>query len=309
MNSVLATIAPVFVLIVIGYVFKRTGFPGDGLWSPAERLSYYILLPALILHSLAGADLAGLQMERLVITGFSVVGAMTLLCLALWPALRIDGLAFTSLLQGAVRLNAYLGFAIAAAFFGPEGVTVTAVFIAFMMPTVNIISIAVLAKYGSGGKPGWWRIPVRIVTNPLILACAAGVAANMLDLPRPDWIMGVLDILAKAALPLALLCVGAGLDLSLGKTRPGIILLTCALKLVVMPAVAWGISDLTGLNGLAFMIVMMMAATPSSPATYVLARQLGGDAVLMAGIVTAETALSAITLSLVLAWLTGATVF
>lgn len=309
MTAVLATIAPVFVLIVVGYVFKRTGFPGDGLWGPAERLSYYVLLPALILHSLAGADLAGLQMERLVITGLSFAGAMTLLCLILRPILRIDGPAFTSMIQGTIRLNAYLGFAIAAAFFGPEGVTVTAVFISVMMPTVNVVSIAALAKYGSGGKAGWWRVPVQIATNPLILACAAGAAVNVLGLPRPDWVMGVLDILAKAALPLALLCVGAGLDLSLGKTRPGIILLTCALKLVVMPAVAWGIADLTGLTGLAFIVTMMMAATPSSPATYVMARQLGGDAVLMAGIVTTETALSAITLSLVLAWLTGAAVF
>ncbi len=306
MLGVVAAIAPVFVLIVAGWGFKRTRFPGNEFWAPAERLSYYVLLPALVIHSLATADLAGLQIERLAATGLSLIAVMTALCLILRLVIDIDGPGYTSLMQGAVRLNAYLGFAIAAAFFGPAGVTVTAVFIAFMMPTVNVISIGVLAVFGSGGKPGWWRIPVQIVTNPLIIACALGAAINMLGLPQPAWAMGVLAILGKAALPLALLCVGAGLDLAPGKTRHGIILIACVLKLAVMPAVAWALGDLFGLTGLGLAVTMMMAATPASPATYVLARQLGGDAELMAGIITAETALSVVSLSIVLAWVGGA---
>jgi malonate transporter and related proteins len=303
MIGVIPAIAPIFILIVIGHIFKRTGFPGDGLWWPAERLTYYVLLPALIVHTLAGADLDGIQIGRIGATVLALAGAMTAICLILRPVMSVDGPAFSSIIQGTVRLNSYVGFAVAAAFFGPAGLTVTAVFVAFMMPTVNVIAIAALARYGAGGKPGWWRVPVQIATNPLIVACLVGIVINLAGLPQPGWILGVLVILGKAALPVALLCVGAGLDLSLGKSRRGAIFTTCTLKLVVMPFVAWGVLQATGLTGLGFAITMMMAATPASPGAYVMARQLGGDAPLMAGIVTAETALSAITLSAVLAWL------
>ncbi len=309
MIQVVSNIAPIFLIIVIGYGFKRTGFPGDGFWAPAERLSYFVLLPALIIHSLASADLGGLQIWPLASTILLLSAGMTLLAVVLKPILRIDGPGFTSVLQGSVRLNAYIGFAIAATFFGPVGLTITAVFIAIMMPTVNVISIAALAVYGSGNGKSWLRIPVQIITNPLILACAAGAALNVLDAPRPDWVMGMLDILGKSALPLALLCVGAGLDLSIGRARTGAMVTTCALKLLVMPALAWAIVGATGLTGLAASVTLMMAATPSSPATYVMARQLGGDAELMASIVTLENAFAAITLSAVLAWRTGVTLF
>lgn len=305
MIAVVSAIAPIFILIVIGYVFKRSGFPGDGLWSPAERLAYFVLLPALLVHTLAGADIDGIQIDRIIYTVLALVGVMTAACLLLRPFLRIDGPGFTSVLQGTVRLNAYIGFAVASAFFGPAGLTVAAVFVAFAMPTVNVIAIAAMARYGAGGKPGWWRIPYQIATNPLIIACVAGILINLFELPQPAWLLGALDILGKAALPIALLCVGAGLDLSLGKTHFGAIAATCLLKLVAMPVVAWGVLQFTGLTGLGFSITMMMAATPASPGAYVLARQLGGDAPLMAGIVTVETALSAVTLSAVLMWLSG----
>ena len=197
-------------------------------------------------------------------------------------------------------LNAYLGFAVSAAFFGAPGLTIAAVMVAIMMPTVNLISIAALAIWKSTGRPGWQRVAVQIATNPLILACALGAALNGAGQPLPGWAMGVLGILAGAALPLALLCVGAGLDFTSSRARPGAIAAACVLKLAVAPALAWTIAQATGLAGAALAVTVLMAATPASPSSYVLARQLGGDAGLMAGIITAQTALSMVTMSAVL---------
>lgn len=303
MLSILATIAPIFLLIVFGYGFKRTGFPGNGLWQPAERLAYYVLLPALLIYNLSRADLSGLPVGRIAATLISLALVMTVLVVAIKPLLRIDPAAFTSVVQGVVRLNAYMGFAVAAAFFGAPGLTIAAVMVAIMMPTVNLISIAALAVWKSTGRPSWKRVAMQIATNPLILACAFGALLNIFNLPPPDWIMGVLKILSGAALPLALLCIGAGLDLEVGRARGGVIALTCGLKLVVMPAAAYLIAESFGLTGLAFTVIVMFTGTAGSPAAYILARQLGGDAPLMAGILTAETALTALTLPLILALL------
>ena len=216
------------------------------------------------------------------------------------PFLRADGPAFTSIFQGAIRLNAYIGFAFAFTFYGTPGLTIAAVFVALMMPIVNTICVAVLVAYGSGGRASWSGVAIGVATNPLILACLAGAALNLVAGAVPGWVTGVLGILAQAALPLALLCVGAGLDFSSLNTRRWIILATSAYKLAVLPVLAWGIVELTGLTGVSFAVVMLFAATPASPSTYVMARQLGGDAGLMAGIVTAQTALSVFSISVVL---------
>ncbi len=305
MIGVVQTIAPIFLLIVAGWGFRRGGFPGDGFWAPAERLCYFVLLPALIVHTLARADLAGIRIGALTATLGSMTLAMTVLALLCKPLFRVDGPAFTSVLQGTIRLNAYLGFALSFALFGTPGLTIAAVLVAFMMPTANIICIAALAVFGAGGRPSWARIPARIATNPLILACLLGTALNARGQPVPGWMMGVLGILAGAALPLALLCVGAGLDLTPGRSRTSAVAVTCVLKLAVAPALAWAIAQAMGLSGAALAVAVLMAATPASPASYVLARQLGGDAGLMAGIITAETALSMLTLSVILVGLGG----
>lgn len=303
MLSAAGAVAPIFLLIILGFGFRRTGFPGDAMWAPAERLAYYVLLPALVVHNLAGAELAGLQLAPMAAAIVAIPLALTALWMVLRPLTGMDGAAFTSALQGTIRFNSYLAFAVAAAMFGPPGVTVCAVFVAFTMPMVNVICITALAAYGDSERPDWTAVPRQVATNPLILACALGAALNAGGVVPPDWAMDTLGILAKAALPLALLCVGAGLDLSVGRRRSGVMALTCVLKLAVMPAAAWAIAHGLGITGLTFSVVIMFAAMPASPAAYVLARQLGGDAPLMAGILTVQTAMAAVTLPVVLAWL------
>ena len=300
MLSIVGNIAPIFLLIVIGFVFKLTGFPGDGLWGPAERLAYYVLLPVLVVRNLAAAELPDLQLGRLAAAIVAMAVTIAIITIVLRPLVRMDGPAFTSVLQGTVRLNSYLAFAVSAAFFGEPGVTVTAIFISIMMPTCNIICITALAVWANTEPPPWTRVVRQVVTNPLILACALGAAINGTGLLPPAWAMATLDILSKAALPVALLCVGAGLDLSVGRTAKGALAFACVLKLAAMPVAAFFIADAVGLSGVTYAVVVIFAAMPASPASYVLARQLGGDAPLMAGILTVQTAAAAITLPVVL---------
>jgi hypothetical protein len=303
MFAIAETIAPIFLMIVIGFAFRRFGFPGDGFWLPAERLAYYVLLPALIVRNLATADLAGIQVGRMALMIVCTAAAMTALVLLLRPLFRQDGPAYTSVLQGAIRLNSYIGFGVAEAFYGQPGVVLSALFVAVMMPTVNVVSIVVLAAYARTGPASWRRVPLEVARNPIILACALGGLLNATGLPLPGWSVAMLGIVGKAALPIALMCVGAGLVHAAGTVRVGSLGHACALKLVAMPAIGYFIAGWVGLGGLTFTVAVMFAAMPASPASYILARQLGGDAPLMAAILTAQTALAAVTLPLILLWL------
>lgn len=302
MLAIAGTVAPIFLLILLGYAFRRFGFPGDAFWAPAEKLAYYVLLPVLIVRNLAVADLSVFPVGTIALIIVAMAVAMTALAMLLRPLLRIDGPAFTSVLQGTIRLNAYIGFAIGEALFGAPGVVLSALFVAVMMPTVNVISIGALAAYAHSGKPDYSRVPLQIAQNPIILACAAGWLLNALAVPVPAVLMSLMSIIAGSALPLALLCVGAGLVVSIGRARTVALGAATALKLAVMPALAFGLATAAGLTGLPFAIVIMFAALPASPAAYVLARQLGGDAPLMAAVITVEILLAAVTLPAILAW-------
>lgn len=303
MFTIVQSIAPIFLIIVVGYLFKRSGFPGDGFWQPAERLAYYVLLPVLIVRNLADANLAGIQVGAYVAVVVGIAAATTALTLALRPMLRVDGAAYTSVLQGAIRLNSYIGFGVAQALWGAHGVVLVALFIAIMMPIVNVISIGAFAAWAHDGEPRWGRVPREIVRNPIIIACAIGIAINAMHVGLPHWVDGLLAIFARTALPIALLCVGAGLVLGTMRLQAGTLAVACVLKLVAMPALALGAAHLAGLTGLSFVVAVMFAAMPSSPASYVLARQLGGDAPLMAGILTTQTAFAALTIPVIIAWL------
>lgn len=302
MLSIALTVAPIFALILMGYFFRRSGFPGDGFWSPAERLAYYVLLPVLIVRGLARADLAAYSIPSIALTIVGVALVMSALTLLLRPVLRFEGPVFTSFLQGTIRINSYMALAVADAVFGNQGVVLGALFIAVMMPTVNVISIAALAAFNGAGSADWSRVPREIARNPIILACLLGWIVNIAAVPLPAPLLALMDILAKAALPVALLAVGAGLVLALGRARLAALGLACLLKLGVMPAAAWALATQMGLSGPAFAVVILFAASPASPASYVLARQMGGDAPLMAAILTGQIAFSALTLPAILFW-------
>jgi hypothetical protein len=300
MLSIASTIAPIFLLIVLGYGFKRAGFPGDGFWRPAEKLAYYVLLPALIVRGLASTDLALFPMTAIASIIIGIAVSMTLIGLALRPLLGIDGPGFTSVLQGTIRINSYLAFAVAEALFGNEGVVLCAIFVAFMMPAVNVISIGALAAFTGDGKPDWWKVPAQIARNPIILACVAGWIINTLAIPMPVWTLDLLSILARAALPVALLCVGAGLILAFNRNDAIGLMLACGLKLLIMPLMAWGLVQAFGLTGVVVSVILLFASAPAAPAAYVLASLLGGNAPLMAAILTFQTAFSAITIPIIL---------
>ena len=150
MLVVVTTIAPIFLIIVAGFCLRRTKlFPADA-WPPVERITYYVLFPSLLFGSLATANIDDLPIGPLAIGVVGTPALMALLLLIFRPTMKLDGPGFTSLTQGSIRFNTYIGIPLVIAFYGPETIALGAVFIAFMVPFINVVSVWVLAKYGSG---------------------------------------------------------------------------------------------------------------------------------------------------------------
>ncbi len=305
MGPVVAALAPVFLLIVVGFGLRRSLMRLDTQWHGLERLTYYVLFPALLVQSLVKADLSKVPVAGVGGALFIAALLMSLLCLALRPLLArsgVDGPAFTSVFQGATRWQTYVALSVSRSLFGPSGLAVASVAMIAIIPMVNVFSVAVLAHYASPTRRSAGEIVATIVRNPLIWACLVGLALNVLHVPLPKLWHDAADALGQASLPIGLLVTGAGLHFE-GLQRAGAAAaLGVALKLVLMPVLAIGLAGWFGVTGPNLVVVAICASVPTSPSAYVLAKQMSGDAPLLAQIISLQTVLAAVTMPLAIAW-------
>ena len=181
MALVVAALLPVFLLIVLGFLLKRSLLRLETQWHGLERLTYYVLFPVLLVQTLVKADLATVPVAG--VGGALLLSAllMSLLCLGLRPLLArcaVDGPAFTSIFQGATRWQTYVALSVCGNLYGDTGLALASVAMVAIIPLVNVFSVAVLAHYASSERQSVRAIAMTVVRNPLIWACAIGLVAQ-----------------------------------------------------------------------------------------------------------------------------------
>ena len=300
--ELLLALWPLFALIVAGYYLRRWAFPSEAFWPGAERLNYFMLFPALLFSSLAKAPLNNPALPRLALAVMLALGIAWLALLVVrrlrgWPAGR-----FGAFSQGILRFNTYLGLAAVGSLFGQPGLTLAALMLALMVPTVNVLSVwSLTAERGVSAR----SLLLPILKNPLILACLGGVLVNLSGLGLPGGSDRLLSLLAAASLPLGLLCVGAALKPEQLSGEIPALLGNSLLRLLAMPMLAWAVAYGLQLPSVESTVLVLFFALPTAPTAYVLTRQLGGDSHLMAGIITLQTLLAAASLPLLLLLVVG----
>lgn len=307
MTDIVTMLLPVFCLILTGCVLHRLHLINETQWSGFERVTYLVLFPAVIIDTLARADLSTVPFARMASALVGAILVMSALLLVARPMLqrflRMDGPAFTSVFQGVTRWNTFVALALCGSLFGKEGTTLSAVAIAAMIPLLNVLAISVLSRYATAKRLTLFGFIKTLVTNPFIWSCAVGIAINISGLVLPKPVLVYTDMLGKASLACGLLVVGAGLDLArLNRPHPAM-MLSLALRLFMMPLLAATIAKFLGLNGAYLGVVVISTAVPTASGAYILARQMGGDAPLMAEILSFQTVIAMVTIPVVLAWL------
>ncbi len=314
MNGAVSALAPVFLTIALGYGLRTRGLLGDDFWRGAEWLVFWVLFPALLFTKIAGVAVVWADMGPLALVILLGIGGAGLLTAPLraTPGLGRDlsGASFTAVFQGATRPNSYIGIAAALAFFGDAAIAATAVALAVIAPLINVMGViahiawvpdGAVAK--PGGRPSALSALLSLFKNPIVLSTVGGALWNMAGLPLPPLLGPTLRILGSASLPLALMAVGAGLMPAAVRTGGGAIAFSSVLKLALMPVLTMAAAHGLGVDGMERAVALMFTAAPASATAYVISRQMGSDAELMAGIITGTTLLAAITLPLTLAWL------
>lgn len=295
---VAAALGPVFLLIALGTALNRWNFPGSGIWPGIERLTYYLLFPALLVHRIALTELSGVPLGRIALVVVAALVLVSLLAILLRRPLRADAASWTSVYQGAIRFNTFIGLAAADALFGESGLALAAIVAGLKIPMVNVGCVSAFALAGTHAQPSVRSVVRGLVTNPLILACLLGLVLNLSGIGLPGWSADTLSFLGAAALPLGLLAVGVGLNpwqLG-GKLR--LLLWASGLRFVVMPGVLFGLALALDLPPMVQAILVLFGCLPTASSGYILSRQMGGDAALMAGMITVQSLLGFLALPL-----------
>ena len=299
MLATLNAITPIFLIIAIGYLLFRTRIVGEEVWSAIEHLCFYLLLPFLIIRTLSRANLGGVPVADFMLVLVVAILGMSVLLLLIHITLRgrypDGGPTFTSLFQGITRFHGFVALAIIGPLYGDDGVALAALALAIMVPMLNMLSVVVLSLYGSSSnKPEFGAVFMRVLRNPLIIACATGLALNWFGVP--DVIFDTIVIIGNGGLGLALLAVGAGLRIGQAADQKLLIAIGVITRLIGMPLLIIGMASLIGLEGLPRTVAIIAGAVPTAATSYVMARKMGGNAELMSNIMTFQVIAAIVTL-------------
>lgn len=286
---IVAALVPVFAIILSGFLISRINLVSAELWPGLERLTYYFFFPALLVLNLAESTFDWIELRE--ITQVILVGlvAITLFVILFSKLIARDHASLSSVYQGSIRFNTYIGLACIDALFGGQGLATASLCLAVYIPLVNVASVVSLSLHRSNGSSRWVTVFYSTVSNPLVIACIIGIGISYTGFRIPDLAQESIAILAQPALPLGLLAVGAGIHASAMGAQSWQLCVSLLNKMLLFPAAVLGACLLFDTSTELATILLILTALPAPPSAYILARQLGGNTALMANIITVQT--------------------
>lgn len=289
---------PVFAMVFIGLGLKRARWIDATFVTTASQLVFKATLPTLIFLSIIRADLEATLNPRL-LGVFALATLGSFLAVWGWAALRVARADRGSYIQGAFRGNCgIVGLALAASMYGDYGLSAGGLLLGVVILTYNAFSVVALATYRDEARVDWRDILAHIVRNPLILAVVAALPVALLAPPLPGWLLTSGEYFASLTLPLALICIGATLSFGALQASGAVALSASLMKMVVIPVLATGAAWLAGFEGRELGVMFLFFASPTAAAAFVMARAMGGNAVLTANIIALTTLMASVTITL-----------
>ena len=298
MLNIVTTIIPIFVIIVLGWLARVYGFIRTDFIGPANRLVFYLALPAMIFRSVSKASLNG-HFE-----GWTVALALMSICLGFGLAWVWSGIVHVprsqrgTFIQNSFHGNmGYIGLAVSFYYLGREGFVQASILAGFMMILQNFLGVVALQVHAENNSlsPNRWTVVLKIIGNPIVVSAVTGIAVSVSGVAVPLVIGRCLDILSDLALPLALLIIGASLSFDMIRSRLMAVLSTGMLKLLLLPGIGYTLYRFCGLLPDSFLPAVILLASPTATVTYVMAKEMGGDSDFAVAAVSLHTLLSALT--------------
>ena len=301
MMNIVTTIIPIFMIIILGWLARLCGFIRAEFISPANRLVFYLAIPAMVFRAISKASLNSQFDARVVI--LSLLSVCIVFGIA-WILARRGALPRSqrgAFIQDSFHGNiGYIGLAVSFYYLGPEGfvkASILAGFLLILQNLLGVIALQVNAPYNTASK-NRWRPALKIAGNPIILSALAGILVSLTALPVPLVLGRCLDILSDLALPLALLIIGASLSFEMVQSKLKAVFFCGLLKLIQLPAIGFILYRLFDVMPQAYLPAIILLAAPTATVTYVMAKEMQGDSEFAVAAISLNTLLSAVTFTL-----------
>ena len=301
--QILTILSPLFLTIALGAWLQRSGFFGEDFLAGANKLSYWVGLPILVVISLITAEHGEGGGGRLLVA--LVIGTFVSVGLA-WSAarlLRVKSGSEGTWVQAAFRGNlTFIGLPIILTM--PNIPRTAAILtMAPLLIVFNTISVCLLvaSRHRSTGSV-WPMVTREIFRNPVILASVLGgavyAAGGSLWLPLERTLIQI----SRMAVPLALLCIGGALVTTPFRGNRRIAIAAAVFKTLLSPLIGYGVARAMRLDPGETRVVLLLMACPTAAISYTMVRQLGGDEAVAASSIVFSTLFSAIALPAIIAF-------
>lgn len=293
---------PIFLVMVAGGILGRLGFLPREFCKASDKLTFKITLPIMLFLDMSDVDMRHDFQPKFVLFCF---GATLISILVIWGlarALLRDKTIIGEFVQASYRSSAaVLGVAFIQNIYGDAGMA--PLMILGSVPLFNIFAVLILMIEAPGEqratpRPG--QLLYGVVTNPILLGIVAGTVFSLLPVELPTIADKTLNSLASLTTPLALLSIGASFEGTKALQKAGPTLVAALLKTVGLSAIFIPCAVVLGFREKELVALLIMLGSPTTPSSYVMAKNMGHEGVLTASTVAATTLLSALTLT---AWI------
>ncbi|MBO5218288.1 MAG: AEC family transporter [Clostridia bacterium] len=298
----LNSVAPIFLLTLLGALLGHKKFLNDGFLAAADKLVFKICLPCLLFVDIATADIGEYMNMRLLMFCIVAVILSFLIPCILVPIFLKENAKRGAFIQGVYRANtAIIGIVLAENMFGAQGRATMALVLPFVVTLFNAIAVVILSIYAPADvklTPGQMvkRISKSVVTNPLIIGIVLGLLWQLTGLTLPLLAERSLDYLAGMATPLALISLGATFKMESLKGRLGLTILASTIKTAILPAVCCLVAIAMGFRGVELGVIFIQFGSPASVSSYIMAKQMKSDHELAGQIMLISTLMSVFTM-------------
>jgi malonate transporter len=301
--SLSLSVLPVFLLLVAGAVCQRWRFPMEGFWSGVDKLSYWVLFPALLFSKTSQIDFTNPMLPKYAfILLFALLVTALFVFITTW-LMKVVAPTASSMLQAGIRFNTFIVLALAGSVYGNDGLVLAALGASVLIPAVNVfLVVSMVLMHGPSSADGSSSVLLprlvsgALIRNPLIVSIFLGSGLNLLGLTPIILVSDVVGMLSQAALPLVLLAVGASVRLKAVRSVGMTFVMSCVARFVIFSLVIGVMCWWLDVRGLPALVAVLFGVVPTATSAYALARQLGGDADRMAAYITMQTLLSVLTL-------------
>ena len=294
---------PVFALLLFGHLLKRIGITHDAFLMTADKLIYFVFFPLLLFWKIGGAASERIGDPGLYKAAICAVISIYILSSLYIKIFRVGAFQAGSFSQSCYRFNTYIGMAVILSALGEDGARQFSILIGIVIPLINVLAVSTLSWFAVEKLSLQKRLSLTIkalLTNPLIIACVAGIAYWKWIGGFPVFLDNTFRLASFVTLPLALLSIGGVLTLGGIKNHFKLSLVACVFKLIILPLSGYLFLKTFGTAGISFKVGMVYFTLPTSTALYVLSAQLKSDTRLASAVIALSTLLSFFSLSLAL---------